>query len=351
MKLAAICFTNNGIKVLKKLGALSLFKDDNLALYSKCSFAEDSEGIIPVSESLNEWTEKNFKENDALIFVGATGIAVRAIAPFMRDKLTDIPVIVIDENASFVIPVLSGHVGGANELSEKIAEELNAQAVITTATDINDKFAVDVFAKKNSLFIVNKEGIKEVSSKVLAGKEILLSAPKGKIDEEKLPEGIKLTDYPPSKADILITPNKDLNNANIILRPREYILGIGCKKDKDFEEILSFLSECLKEAGIDFNDLYAIASIDLKKDEEALNKLSGYLKIPFKTYSADELNAVRGVFSISDFVKETTGVDNVCERAALLCAGENGKLVYDKKAGGGVTVAFAKRDWVIDFYE
>ncbi|MBR5917546.1 MAG: cobalt-precorrin 5A hydrolase [Lachnospiraceae bacterium] len=351
MKLAAICFTNNGIKVLKKLGAMYLFKDDKLALYSKCSFAEDSEGIIPVSESLNEWTEKNFKGNDALIFVGATGIAVRAIAPFMRDKLTDIPVIVIDENASFVIPVLSGHVGGANELSEKIAEELNAQAVITTATDINDKFAVDVFAKKNSLFIVNKDGIKEVSSKVLAGQEILLSAPNGKVDEEKLPEGIKLTDYPPSKADILITSNKDLDNANIILRPREYILGIGCKKDKDFEEILSFLSECLKEAGIDFNDLYAIASIDLKKDEEALNKLSGYLKIPFKTYSADELNAVRGVFSSSDFVKETTGVDNVCERAALLCAGENGKLVLRKKAGGGVTFAFAKRDWVIDFYE
>ena len=351
MKLAVICFTNNGIKVLKKLGALSLFKDDNLALYSKCSFAEDSEGIMQVSESLNDWTEKNFKDNDALIFVGATGIAVRAIAPFMRDKLTDIPVIVIDENAAFVIPVLSGHVGGANELSEKIANGLNAQAVITTATDINDKFAVDVFAKKNSLFIVNKDGIKEVSSKVLAGKEILLSAPKGKVDEAKLPEGIKLTDYPPSKADILITSNKDLDKANIILRPREYILGIGCKKDKDFEEILSFLSECLKEAGIDFNDLYAIASIDLKKDEEALNRLSGYLKIPFKTYSADELNAVRGVFSSSDFVKETTGVDNVCERSALLCAGENGKLVFEKKVGGGVTVAFAKRDWVIDFYE
>ena len=351
MKLAAICFTNNGIKVLKKLGALSLFKDDNLALYSKCSFAEDCEGIISVSESLNDWTEKNFKDNDALIFVGATGIAVRAIAPFMRDKLTDIPVIVIDENASFVIPVLSGHVGGANELSEKIANGLNAQAVITTATDINDKFAVDVFAKKNSLFIVNKDGIKEVSSKVLAGKEILLSAPKGKIDEEKLPEGIKLTDYPPSRADILITSNRDLNKANIILRPREYILGIGCKKDKDFEEILSFLSECLNEAGIDFNDLYAIASIDLKKDEEALSRLSGYLKIPFIIYSAAELNAVKGDFSSSDFVKETTGVDNICERASLLCAGENGKLVFKKKAGGGVTVAFVKRDWVIDFYE
>ena len=351
MKLAAICFTNNGIKVLKKLGAMSLFKDDNLALYSKCSFAEVSDGIIPVSESLNDWTEKNFKENDALIFVGATGIAVRAIAPFIKDKLTDIPVIVIDENASFVIPVLSGHVGGANELSQRIADGLNAQAVITTATDINDKFAVDVFAKKNSLFIVNRDGIKEVSSKILEGREILLSAPKGKIDEDKLPESIKLTDYPPSRADILITSNRDLNKADIILRPREYILGIGCKKDKDFEEILSFLSECLKEAGIDFNDLYAIASIDIKKDEEALNRLASYLRIPFKTYSADELNRVKGDFSSSEFVKETTGVDNICERAAVCAAGEGGKLVYKKKAGGGVTVAFAKRDWVIEFYE
>lgn len=349
MKLAAICFTNNGIKVLKRLGAV--FKEDSLALYSKCSFIENEEGIKAVSESLNDWTEKNFKENDALIFVGATGIAVRAVAPFIKDKLTDIPVIVIDENASFVIPVLSGHVGGANELSQRIADELNAQAVITTATDINGRFAVDVFAKKNSLFIVNRDGIKEVSSKILAGREILLSAPKGKVEEDKLPEGIKLTDYPPSKADILITSNKDLDRANIILRPREYILGIGCKKDKDFEEILSFLSECLKEAGIDFNDLYAIASIDIKKDEEALNKLASYLRIPFKTYSADELNSVKGDFSSSEFVKETTGVDNICERAAVLAAGEGGKLVFEKKAGGGVTVAFAKRDWVIDFYE
>ncbi len=351
MKLAAICFTNNGIKVLRRLKALPLFKENILVLYSKCSFAKEAGGIIPVEESLNEWTEKKFSENDALIFVSATGIAVRAIAPFIKDKLTDIPVIVIDEKASFVIPILSGHVGGANELSLKIADELNAQAVITTATDINSKFAVDVFAKKNSLFIVNKDGIKEVSSKILAGEEILLSAPKGKVDKDKLPEGIKLTDYPPAKADILISNNKDLNRAGIILRPREYILGIGCRKDKEFEEVLSFLSECLKEAGIEFNDIYAIASIDLKKDEEALNMLSHYLKIPFVTFSADELNAVKGDFSSSDFVKETTGVDNICERASLLCAGNNGKLVFKKKAGNGVTVAFAKRDWEIVFYE
>ena len=351
MKIAAICFTNNGIKVLKRLIALPLFKEDNLSLYSKCSFAEDTEGIIPVEESLNDWTEKNFRDNDALIFVGAVGIAVRAIAPFLKDKLTDIPVIVTDENASFVIPILSGHVGGANELSQRIAEELKAEAVITTATDINGRFAVDVFAKKNSLFIENKDGIKEVSSKILAGEEIILSAPKGKIDEEKIPKGLKLTDYPPSKADILISSNKDLHRANIILRPREYILGIGCKKDKDFEEILIFLSECLKEAGIDFNNLYAIASIDLKKDEKALNMLARYLKIPFVSFTADELNAVKGDFSSSDFVKETTGVDNICERACVSASGDNGKLVYKKKAGNGVTVALAKRDWEIVFYE
>ena len=351
MKLAAICFTNNGIKVLKRLGALSLFREDNLTLYSKCSYAEDSEGIIAVEESLNDWTRKNFYENDALIFVGATGIAVRAISPFVKDKLNDIPVIVIDENASFVIPILSGHMGGANDLSKKIAEELNSEAVITTATDINGKFAVDVFAKKNSLFIENRDGIKEVSAKILTGEEILLSAPDGKIDESKLPEGIKMAEYPPYKADILISDNKAYNRAKIVLRPREYILGIGCRKDKEFEEIIDFLTECLKEEGIEFSDLYAIASIDLKKDEEALNMLSRYLKIPFVTFSADELNAVKGNFSSSDFVKETTGVDNICERAAVLLAGEGGKLYFKKKAGNGVTVAFARREWTIDYYE
>ncbi len=331
MKLAAICFTNNGIKVLKRLGALSLFREDNLTLYSKCSYAEDAVGINAVSESLNDWTSKNFYENDALIFVGATGIAVRAISPFVKDKLNDIPVIVIDENASFVIPILSGHMGGANELSTKLANELNAEAIITTATDINGKFAVDVFAKKNSLFIENRDGIKEVSAKILTGEEILLSAP--------------------DKADILISDNKAYNRAKIVLRPREYILGIGCRKDKEFEEIIDFLTECLNEEGIEFSDLYAIASIDLKKDEEALNMLSRYLKIPFVTFTADELNAVKGNFSSSDFVKETTGVDNICERAAVLLAGEGGKLYFKKKAGNGVTVAFARREWKIDFYE
>ena len=351
MKLAAICFTNNGIKVLKKLGALSLFKEDNLTLYSKCSYAENAEGIIATEESLNDWTKKNFYKNDALIFVGAAGIAVRAISPFVKDKLNDIPVIVIDENASFVIPILSGHMGGANELSKKIAGVLNSEAVITTATDINGKFAVDVFAKKNSLFIENRDGIKEVSAKILAGEEIFLSAPDGKIDESKLPEGVKLTEYPPNKADILISDKKAYTRAKIVLRPKEYILGIGCRKDKEFEEIIDFLTECLKEEGIEFSDLYAIASIDLKKDEEALNMLSRYLKIPFVTFTADELNAVKGNFSSSDFVKETTGVDNICERAAVLLAGEGGKLYFKKKAGNGVTIAFARRNWVIDFYE
>ena len=119
---------------------------------------------------------------------------------------------------------------------------------------------------------------------------------------------------------------------------------LGELKDAD-------LAECLNEEGIEFSDLYAIASIDLKKDEEALNMLSRYLKIPFVTFSADELNALKGNFSSSDFVKETTGVDNICERAAVLLAGEGGKLYFKKKAGNGVTIAFARREWKIDFYE
>ena len=110
-----------------------------------------------------------FADKEALVFVGAAGIAVRAIAPYVRDKLTDPPVIVTDENGNFVIPILSGHVGGANSLALEVAEVLEAQPVITTATDVSGAFSVDLFARENDLRIANREGIAKVSSSALEG--------------------------------------------------------------------------------------------------------------------------------------------------------------------------------------
>ena len=355
MKISVISFTKNGIDTSERIGKLASLSDKEVSFFTKYS-GEKNSNVEYVDESISDWAEKHFLSADAIVFIGATGIAVRAIAPNLKDKLSDIPVIVIDELGQFVIPLLSGHVGGANELAISIANAMNVQAVITTATDINNKFAIDVFAKKNNLFIQNKDGIKAVSSKVLSGKKIIVSVDKNHIkDIANIPEEIELADYPTGKrTDVIITDNPALNNAELVLKPREYVLGIGCKKDKAFEDILSFLSECLDDAKIDLSDLRAIASIDIKKDEKALNDLSHYLKISFVTFSADELMKVKGSFSSSNFVKETTGVDNVCERAALAYADEisdKSILSYKKHAKDGVTIAFVKTDWKIDFYE
>ena len=296
-------------------------------------------------DTLSEWTKDAFANRRALIFVGAMGIAVRTIAPYIKSKLTDSPVIVVDEKGQFVIPILSGHVGGANELAHKIAEHLGAVAVITTATDINDVFAVDVFAVKNGLEILNKKGIQAVSSKILEGERATISFPLGK--SRKLPQELIYIDYPPKiNVDIIISEDDELlKKATFPLRPKKKILGIGCKKGKSCEDIEELVDEC----GVDMNQIYAVASIDIKKNETGIIQFSNKYRIEFLTYTKEELMKIEGDFSASEFVNSTVGVDNVCERSALLCAGKNGRILQKKTAKNGVTLAVAERDWEIDF--
>lgn len=296
-------------------------------------------------DTLSEWTKDAFANRRALIFVGAMGIAVRTIAPYIKSKLTDSPVIVVDEKGQFVIPILSGHVGGANELAHKIAEHLGAVAVITTATDINDVFAVDVFAVKNGLEILNKKGIQAVSSKILEGERATISFPLEK--SRKLPQELIYIDYPPKiHVDIIISEDDELlKKATFPLRPKKKILGIGCKKGKSCEDIEELVDEC----GVDMNQIYAVASIDIKKNETGIIQFSNKYRIEFLTYTKEELMKIEGDFSASEFVNSTVGVDNVCERSALLCAGKNGRILQKKTAKNGVTLAVAERDWEIDF--
>ena len=123
-------------------------------------------------ENLTQWSGRQFSEKNAMIFIGAAGIAVRAAAPWIRDKFADPPVIVIDETARFVIPLLSGHVGGANELACELAAFLGAVPVITTATDRNGLFAVDLFAAGNGLVLTDRKMAREISARILEGKTV-----------------------------------------------------------------------------------------------------------------------------------------------------------------------------------
>lgn len=352
MKISVISFTKNGIFLSEKIENLLCEKE--CVLYTKCgAYCKERQTVRFVAGSIGEWAKEQFEERNALLFIGACGIAVRAIAPHITDKLYDSPVLSMDENGQYVIPLLSGHVGGANELAISIAEKTGAKPVITTATDIHDKFAVDLFAKKNGLAIVNKDGIAKVSSKVLSGKSIAMSVEPGHLEKDvKLPKGIELVQYPPlQKVDVAIaSENRELETA-LLLRPKEYVIGIGCRKGKEAKKIEDFIRSHLKRAGISLEQIFGMSSIAVKRDEPGLLAWSRQERLPFVTYTAEELGRVEGEFHKSEFVREQVGVDNVCERAALKMCGPGGRLVYEKHAKDGMTIAIAKKDWRVRFDE
>lgn len=352
--LSIISFTEKGAHLSLKLLDMLSEEGENAWLYTKCSKYRDgsiNKRLRYVYSNTDEWAKVQMSAKNELLFIGACGIAVRAIAPWVVNKLYDSPVLVMDELGTYVIPILSGHVGGANEIAVKIAEMTGSIPVITTATDLNKSFAVDIFAKKNYLYIENKNGIAKVSSKVLRGEKINIAIEShGYGHDSRFANQIKIVDFPPKQpVDVIITTGNCGYNADLVLRPREYVLGMGCKRDKEPEKIAGYIDQTLTALGISKNQVYAICSIDKKWDEAGFLQWSSLERIPFITYSAEELEDVEGDFEVSQFVKSQVGVDNVCERAALKGCGEGGELVYRKHASDGMTIAVAKRDWRVSF--
>ncbi len=318
-----ICFTTGGAEVILKIK--EAFPDVTAKGFMK-SESPCPDGIVKLEGDVNETIGDCFLQQTPLIFIGAVGIVSRLIAPFIKDKLQDIPVLAIDEKMRFVIPVLSGHAGGANDLAGKIAEALHAIPVITTATDEAGAFAADTYAVQSHLTIANKNGIKKVSSKSLSGNPIVIAVNR----------------YTPHcVADIVISEEMVTEDA-LLLKPKRYVLGIGCKKGKPLEEIENAVTKALEKCGISYEDIFAFASFEGKRNEQGLLDLSAKYRLPFVTFPADLLQAVEGDFSASAFVKEQIGVDNVCERSAILLTNGCGKLVLKKQAENGVTVAVAK---------
>lgn len=367
MKLSVISFTENGKQLSERIAKL-LEKETEVELYTLCGRSkrachigmprgytkcrteresDTSSDLKFVKTSVGDWAKEQMQEKNALLFIGACGIAVRAVAPHLTDKLHDAPVLVMDEKGKYVIPILSGHMGGANDLANHIAEKTGAEPVITTATDTNQKFAVDLFAKRNHLSIANKDGIAKVSAKVLAGKEITMSIETGHEIIGKT-EGIQFVPYPPAGfVDVAVTSGNDVPDAALLLRPQEYVIGIGCKKGKSEIEIDHFISKIINETGISIRQVFALSSVSQKREEPGIVAWCRKEGIPFLTYTAEELQGVDGDFSESPFVRECIGVGNVCERAAVKACGEGGKLIVPKTAESGITIAVAKRKWKV----
>ena len=277
------------------------------------------EGVNVIGSSLTEWAGKMFRESRAIIFIGACGIAVRAVASCVRDKMTDPAVVVADEGGKFVIPLLSGHIGGANDLARKIAGFLHAVPVITTATDVNNLPAVDEWAVKNNCVIENPGAVKKVSAKILEGGAVGVA-----VTCENVPVPFPVT---------------------LMLRPRVLVLGAGCRREISPAEFESSAIDFLKGAGVSPLSLKALATIDIKRDESAMMIFAQRHNIPLVTFTASELNALAGNFTASETVRRFTGTDNVCERACVLSAGEGGVLMRCKTVYNGITFALARSEY------
>ncbi|MBO4798007.1 MAG: cobalamin biosynthesis protein, partial [Candidatus Methanomethylophilaceae archaeon] len=262
MKAAVIAFTSNGCGIaLKVREALS---GDDVTV--QCKTNHDSDGIEHINCSSSEWTRRRFSDSDAIIFVGATGIAVRLIAPYVKSKDTDPAVVCIDEHGKFTIALLSGHIGGCNRLAERIAAGIGSVPVITTATDLNGKFAVDVFATDNRLRITDLRKAQETSSRILSGKFIGFSSEFPV--SGGLPDGLTETDSGEFGLRISCDSGESPFDTTFNLVPEDIVLGIGCRRNTDPEKMYRFITDLLNGDGIDPCRVGCVASIDLKSDEK-----------------------------------------------------------------------------------
>lgn len=336
METVYLCFTEKGRRLATRLA-------EALGGTVKGFGRGDKKGT---GGSAGDWMAENFSRVDSIVFIGAVGIAVRLIAPHVRSKVSDPAVVVVDEGGGFAVSLLSGHIGGGNDLARRIAETCGAVPVITTATDINGVFAVDEWAKRQGFHILNPERIKDVSSSLLSGKEIDIRCDADISGDA--PEGVRQTRNGPCDVAVSILKDAEREGAkHLILVPRIAVLGIGCRRGASREQIEGCFYHMLEETGIYEEAICGAASIDLKKDEKGLLEFCESRGLTFTMYTAEELNAAEGEFSSSEFVRSTTGVDNVCERSAVLCS--QGELYIKKQAKDGVTMALALKDFAPDW--
>lgn len=364
MRLAVISFTRAGSQVCRNLVKQARELGMDCQGYTMDRFAhtlQDGDGICPVRETVAEWTMNQFGQADGLVYIGAAGIAVRSVAPCLKDKMTDPAVVVVDEQKRYVVSLLSGHVGGANELTLTIAGILGAEPVITTASDVCRKTAIDVWAKKRGLRLSDRTLAKQVAASLLDGEMVGFFSDYPL--DEPIPDGFCIGDA--CRVNVWVTSKRRPDKTDAVSRflperagilrliPPVLFIGVGCRKGTGKKQILQLVSDVLAQENLEPLAVAGIASIDIKKEEKGIVEAAKELGVPFYTFPAAVLEAVPGVFTSSEFVRGVTGTDNVCERSALAAAGEGGRLLVKKQVAAGVTAAVAEvyREMTIDRYK
>lgn len=306
------------------------------------SLANRLRGLFPqveIERFSAQGVERAWNSCRSLIFIMASGIVVRTIAPLIKDKRTDPAIVVLDEKGRFAVSLLSGHLGGANEITKRIADFLGAEAVITTSSDVNNLPSIDLWARDNNLAIENWKVLPHIQTKLID--EGKLNIHLDNINMELPDCFIQVPD--PSSADIIITNKQSIKKAPpvLYLHPKNLVAGIGCNSGTSTEEIEEVVKSVLAENNLSFLSIDSIATIDIKGNEKGLRVFAERHNLKIRIFSADELNRVKGV-QRSEAVFNATGAYGVAEPAALLGA-EKGVLLVPKIKRGNVTVAVAKK--------
>jgi cobalt-precorrin 5A hydrolase len=342
--------TPNGVDIAKKIVAkfagVDVFRSAKLPVKEIQATAFDG-----LANAISE----QFRRYEGHIFIMATGIVVRMIAPLIQSKVEDPAVLVVDDRGLHVISLLSGHIGGANALANQVADCIGANPVITTATDANQTPAIDVIATEKQLYIENPQAIKTVNMSLLKCERIDLHDPyeclKGLVPDSAPWSG-------PDEKDGSLNDDESANMIHkarvfiddiqiklppqtLVLRPPTLMAGIGCNRNTSMQEMKEFLERVFDQFHLSLHSLIGLASIQLKADEAGLLALADELDLPLKFYDSEELNQVKTIENPSLMVEKHIGVKSVCEAAAILSA-QNGTLVVPKQTTRNVTIAVAR---------
>jgi len=283
-----------------------------------------------------------FNNTDCIIGIMASGIMIRSIASHVDSKLSDPAILLIDDNANFVISLLSGHFGGANDLTLKIASLLNAQPVITTSTDVNNKIGIDSIAKRFYCNLENPKNIKYINKALVNSIKVDLHLPKS-LD-------YILTDETYDSYNITFDDTLDViiakyDNHEVILHPKQMVMGIGARRDIASDKVKYAITQACNILKIPPSRINFFATADVKANEKGILINAEYYNKQIKIINMDDIkNFQDESCSESDFVMKQFGVKGVCEPSALIANGTNSRLIFKKTAYNGVTIAVSIKD-------
>lgn len=353
---AAVAITKNGVRhgeILLKQSPVPL------DLFFPDKFTDSvtlQPGMHVFSGSVRGPLPDLFKSYQGLVLFVSLGAVVRLIAPLLKDKKEDPGIVVVDDQANHAITVLSGHLGGGNELARWVAQALGARPVITTASDVNHTVAVDLLGQDYAFDIDNFSKVTEVSAAVVNEESILLWQESGPTDWWK-PQQLPSNFFACHTAELaaqrsfaaaLVVTHRQLSQEDrtrylsrgVLYRPKVLHVGVGCNRGTSSQEILDAIVSVFNEYALSLKSIKELASIDVKRDEIGLNDLAQGQQWPIRYFSRDDLNAI-SVPNPSETVKKFVGVPGVSEAASLL-ASNHGPLLVPKQKRGNVTIAVAQ---------